>query len=119
MANKRGISRATRAKQAELEERIREMRREEDHIKAKIYKLEASIVAAPGFMAGDRLRNRNLISAEDVEASQGRSFNRTRWQAQRLNRARSRQALTAFLLVAAFVGFVFWFYLQLRNNGVL
>ena len=119
MATKRGISRATRAKQAEMEERIRQMRREEDHIKEKIHKLEASIVAAPVFMAGARLRNRNLIQAEEEEEYTGRPFNRTRWQAQRLNRARSRQALTALLLVAAFVGFVCWFYLQLRHHGVL
>ena len=36
MATKRGISRATKAKHAELEERIRQMRREEDTIKDKI-----------------------------------------------------------------------------------
>ena len=119
MATKRGISRATKAKHAELEERIRQMRREEDSIKDKIYKLEASITAEPVFMAGSRLRNRNLIAAEEEEEYTGRPFNRTRWQAQRLNRARSRQAMTALLLVAAFVGFVYWFYLQLRNNGVL
>ncbi len=119
MAHKRGISRATKAKHAELEARIREMRREEDQIKAKIHKLEASIVSAPVFMAGDRLRNRNLLQAEEAEEYHGRPFNRTRWQAQRLNRARSRQAVTALLLVALFVGFVWWFYLQLRNNGVL
>lgn len=119
MATKRGISRATKAKHAELEERIRQMRREEDSIKDKIYKLEASITAAPVFMAGSRLRNRNLIAAEEEEEYTGRPFNRTRWQAQRLNRARSRQAMTALVLVAAFVGFVYWFYLQLRNNGVL
>ena len=119
MATKRGISRATKAKHAELEERIRQMRREEDSIKDKIYKLEASITAAPVFMAGSRLRNRNLIAAEEEEEYTGRPFNRTRWQAQRLNRARSRQAMTALLLVAAFVGFVYWFYQQLRNNGVL
>ena len=119
MATKRGVSRATTAKQAELEERIRQMRHEEDQIKNKIYKLEASIVAAPVWQAGTRLRNRNFIAPEEEEEYGGRSFNRTRWQAQRMNRARSRQALTAFLLVAAFTGFVCWFYLQLRNNGVL
>lgn len=119
MATKRGISRATRAKHAEMEDRIRQMRREEDNIKAKIHKLEASIVATPVLMAGDRLRNRNLIQAEEEPEYNGRAFNRTRWQAQRLNRARSRQAMTALLLVAAFVGFVCWFYLQLRNNGLL
>jgi len=119
MSAKRGISRATRAKQAEMEERIRQMRREEDQIKARIYKLEASIVAAPSFVAGDRLRNRNILQAEEAESSQGRAFTRTRWQAQRLNQARSRQAITAFFLVVAFVGFVCWFYLQLKNNGVL
>lgn len=119
MATKRAISRATKAKHAELEDRIRQMRHEEDNIKAKIHKLEASIVAAPVWQAGTRLRNRNLIAAEEAEDYTGRPFNRTRWQAQRMNRARSRQALTAFLLVAAFTGFVFWFYLQLRNNGVL
>ena len=118
MATKRGITRATRAKQAELEERIRQMRLEEDHIKAKIYKLEASIVAAPVHLAGDRLRRRHLIEAED-DAFQGRPFNRTRWQAERLNRARSRQAISALVLVAVFISFVFWFYLQLRNHGVL
>ncbi len=119
MATKRGISRATKAKHAELEERIRQMRHEEDNIKAKIYKLEASITAAPVWQAGSRLRSRNLLQAEEPETYGGRAFNRTRWQAQRMNRARSRQALTAFLLVAAFTGFVCWFYLQLRNNGVL
>lgn len=116
---KRGISRATKAKHAELEARIHEMRREEENIKAKIHRLEATIVAAPVLLAGDRLRKRNLIEAETEEDYQGRPFNRTRWQAQRLNRARSRQAITALLLVALFVGFVCWFYLQLRNNGVL
>ena len=119
MATTRGISRATKAKHAELEERIRQMRREEDSIKDKIYTLEASITAAPVFMAGSRLRNRNLIAAEEEDEYTGRPFNRTRWQAQRLSRARSRQAMTALLLVATFVGFVYWFYLQLRNNGVL
>ena len=119
MATKRGISRATKARQAELEARINQMRHEEDRIKSKIHKLEASIVAAPVWQAGSRLRNRNLIAAEDEEEYGGRPFNRTRWQAQRMNRARSRQAITAFFLVVAFVGFVCWFYLQLKNNGVL
>ncbi len=119
MATKRGISRATKARHAELQERIRQMHHEEDNIKAKIHKLEASIVAAPVWQAGSRLRNRNLIAAEEEEEYGGRAFSRTRWQAQRMNRARSRQALIAFLLVAAFTGFVCWFYLQLRNNGLL
>ena len=118
MATKRGITRATRAKHAELEERIRQMRREEDSIKAKIYKLEASIVAAPGAMMGERLRNRNVVQA-DEEEYRGPAFNRTRWQAQRLSRARSRQAITALCLVVAFVGFVSWFFVLLRNSGVL
>jgi hypothetical protein len=119
MAIKRGISRATRAKQAEMEQRIREMRQQEEQIKARIHKLEASIVSTPSFMAGDRLRNRNILQAEEAEPYQGRAFNRTRWQAQRLNQARSRQAMTALVLVVTFVGFICWFYLQLKNNGIL
>ena len=119
MATTRGISRTTKARHAELEARIQKMRDEEDRIKTKIHKLEASIVAAPVWQADRRLRGRNFIAAEAPDDYAGRPFNRTRWQAQRMNRARSRQAITAFLLVAAFTGFVCWFYFQLRNNGVL
>jgi len=118
MARKSAPTRANKAKLAEMEDRIREMRREEDAIKNKIYRLEASITAAPVFMAGESLRNRNLIAAGDDEEYPGRP-SRTRWQAQRVNRARSKQAITALFLVVLFIAFVFWFYQQLRSNGVI
>lgn len=111
-------SRATKAKLVEMEERIREMRRQEDALKNKIYRLEASITAEPMHLAGQRLRSHNLIAADDDDDFSDRP-SRTRWQAQRVNRARSRQAVTALFLVVLFLSFVFWFYQQLRSNGVL
>lgn len=111
-------SRATKAKFAEMENRIREMRQQEESIKDKIYKLEASITAAPVFLAGERLRKHNLIAASDDDDYPERPL-RTRWQSQRVNRARSKQAMTAFFLVALFLAFAFWFYQQLTNNGVI
>ncbi|RYD36420.1 MAG: hypothetical protein EOP86_06030 [Verrucomicrobiaceae bacterium] len=117
MAKTSGPTRANKAKFAEMEDRIREMRRQEDAIKSKIYKLEASITAAPVFRAGERLRNHNLLVSEDEDEYPSRPL--TRWQSQRVNRARSRQAMTALFLVMLFITFAFWFYQQLRANGVI
>ena len=119
MATKRVISRATKAKHAELEERIRQMRHEEDQLQAKIHKLEASIVAAPGWQAGARLSNRNWVQPDAEDDSPSRGFSRTRYQALRLNRARSTQALAAFFLLSVFIGFVCFFYYMLKINGLL
>ena len=117
MPNLKSPSKATKARHAELQARITEMHRKEDAIKNKIYKLEASIVAAPAWEAQSRLRNRNSIAAEDYD--DGRGPQQTRWQAQRMDRARSSQAILAFFLLALFAGFVICFYYTLKAHGLL
>ncbi|MES2706436.1 MAG: hypothetical protein V4726_07520 [Verrucomicrobiota bacterium] len=121
MARNPGDSRPNKPKKAtiaEMEEHIREMRRQEDALKNKIHRLEVTITGNPVLMAKERLRNHNLIAAGDDDDYPGRPM-RTRWQSQRMNRARSKQAMTALFLVILFIAFVFWFYQQLRANGVI
>ncbi len=108
----------SKAREAELQRRLKEIRTQEETIRTRIHKLEASIVAAPSVAAGHRLRNWNTVPPDEPAARPSRQ-SRTRWQEQRVNRARSRQAMTALLLVGLLLVFAFWFYHQLSSNGVL
>lgn len=107
------------ARQAELERKLREIRRQEQTIKERIYRLEAVIAAEPARSSRSRLNSWNTIPPDDVDRESTARSRGTRWQRQRLNRARSRQALIAGFLVVLMVLFFCWFQYQLRIHGIL
>lgn len=111
-------SRRPQAKRAEMERRLKEIRDQESNIKERIYKLEASIAAAPGIESARRLRMWNTVPADDVIARPA-PRHRTRYQRQLVNRGRSRQALTALCLVGIAVLLALWLSYQLKSSGVL
>ena len=111
-------SRRPQAKRAEMERRLKEIRSQESTIKERIYKLEASIAAAPGIESARRLQMWNTVPADDaVIRPVPRS--RTRYQRQLVNRGRSRQALTALMLAGIGLLLVLWLSYQLKTSGVL
>jgi hypothetical protein len=110
-------SRIAKSKRVELERRLTEIRRQETTIRERIYKLEASIVAAPHAESGRRLRLWNTVPAEESLLPSGRRP-RTRYQIQIVNRARSRQALTALFLIGVAVILGLWLSWQIRTYGL-
>jgi len=109
--------RSAKSKRAELERRLNEIRSQESTIKERIYKLEASIAAAPGLESGRRLRLWNTVPADEAPLISSRL--RTRYQRQLVNRGRSRQALTALFLTGIAVLLGLWLSWQLKTHGVL
>ena len=109
--------RSAKSKRAELERRLNEIRNQESTIKQRIYKLEASIAAAPGLASGRRLRLWNTLPAEEAPFAPSRPH--TRYQRSIVNRGRSRQALTALFLTGITVLLGLWLSWQLKTHGVL
>lgn len=118
MPTTRKSRKSSQASRAELERRLNEIRSQESTIKERIYKLEASIAAAPGIESARRLRLWNTVPAEESPAS-SRPRTATRYQRQLRNRGRSGQALTALGLFAVGVLLVLWLSYQLRTYGLL
>ena len=118
MPTTRKSRKTSQARRAELERRLNEIRSQETTIKERIYKLEASIAAAPGLESARRLRLWNTVPAEDSPVS-SRPRVATRYQRQLRNRGRSGQALTALGLFAVGVLLVLWLSYQLRTYGLL
>ena len=112
------VSKASKAKRAELERRLSDIRNQENHIKERIYKLEASIVSTPSRVVGERLRMWNTVPA-DEEMQYKLLKPRTRYQKKLVNRGRSHQALTAMFFVTIAVLMAIWFTNQLRSSGIL
>ncbi len=110
--------RSAKSRRAELERRLNEIRNQESTIKERIYKLEASIAAAPGIQSGRRLRLWNTVPADEPLISAGRRPG-TRYQRQLVNRGRSRQALTALCLVGIALLLGLWLSWQIRTFGVM
>lgn len=110
--------RSTQAKRVELERRLNEIRSQESTIRERIYKLEASIAASPGLESARRLHFWNTLPPDEERVPRRRG-SPTRYQRQLVNRGRSRQAVTALLLMGIAVLLGLWLSWQLRSNGVL
>ena len=108
---------SAKAHAAELKRKLEAIRAEEAQIKERIYKLEACIVAQPGRVSGDRIRNWNTVPADEAPRPARRP--RTRYQKQLVNRSRSRQALATLGMVAVAFLFGVWLVYELKRNGVL
>jgi hypothetical protein len=106
------------AKRAELEHRLKQIRSQETTIRERIYKLEASIAAAPGLASERRLRLWNTIPAEESPAPR-RAQKPTRWQRQLKNSGRSRQAVGALFMVSVALLLTLWLSWQLKTSGLL
>ena len=109
---------SAKSKRAELERRLSEIRSQETSIKERIYKLEASIAAAPRMESERRLRLWNTVPADEPLLPAGRRPS-TRYQRQLVNRSRSRQALTALLLIGIAVLLGVWLSWQIRTYGLM
>ncbi len=109
---------SSHAKRAELERRLREIRSQETTIRERIYKLEASIVAAPGLASERRLRMWNTVPADEAPAAP-RTLKPTRWQRQLRNQGRSRQAIGALFMVGVALLLTLWLSWQLKASGLL
>lgn len=118
MANTPKTRRSSKTKRAELEQRLKDIRQQESSIKERIYKLEASISAAPGIESARRLRMWNTVPADDARMIPA-ARPRTRYQRQLVNRSRSRQALTALLLAGIGVLLALWLSYQLKASGLI
>ena len=115
MTRKRTTS---QAKRADLERRLKQIRSQETTIKERIYKLEASIAAAPGLASERRLRMWNTVPADEAPLIP-RALKATRRQRQINHRGRSRQAIGALCMVAVAVLLTLWLNWQLKANGLL
>ena len=109
---------SAKAKRAELERKLTDIRSRETAIKERIYKLEASITAAPSMASSQRLRFWNTI-ASDEPAPTTRDARMTRYQRRLVNKSRSRQAVTALFLTVLAVLVGLWLSYQLKQHGVL
>ena len=118
MSAKAQASKASKAKRADLERRLSDIRDQENHIKERIYKLEASIVSTPSRVVGERLRMWNTVPADEAMRSKPLKP-KTRYQRKLVNQGRSRQALTAMFFVTIAVLLAIWFTNQLRTSGIL
>ena len=106
-----------KARRADMERKLREIRDRESNIKERIHRLEASITAAPGMESARRISMWNTIPAEDAPAPRS-SRRPTRYQRQLENQARSSQALTAFALILIAAALSALLYYLARTNGV-
>ena len=105
-------------KRIELERRLKEIRTQETTIKERIYKLEASIAAAPGLASEHRLRMWNTVPGDEapVQTQRGPA---TRWQRSISNKGRSRQALGALGMIGIAVLLALWLSYQLKTSGLM
>jgi len=108
----------SQAKRAELERRLKEIRNQETTIKERIYKLEASIAAAPGIASERRLRMWNTVPADEAPVHSPRR-KPTRYQRRIVNRSRSHQALGALGMFGLAVLLALWLSYQLKTSGLL
>lgn len=108
----------SQAKRAELEHRLKEIRNQESTIKERIYKLEASIAAAPGLASERRLRMWNTVPADEAPVFAGRR-KPTRYQRRIANRGRSHQALWALGMMGLALLLALWLSYQLKTSGLL
>jgi hypothetical protein len=108
----------SQAKRAELERRLKDIRNQETTIKERIYKLEASIAAAPGLASERRLRMWNTVPADEAAALPSR-LKPTRYQRRLANRGRSHQALWALSMMGLAVILALWLSYQLKTSGLL
>ncbi len=115
-ATKTPTRRSTKFKRADLERRLKEIRNQESNIKERIYKLEASIAAAPGMESARRLHLWNTVPAEEAPAS---TQPRTRYQRRLVNRGRSRQAMSALFLVGVALLLGVWLVWQIKTYGLM
>ena len=106
------------SKRAELERRLKEIRSQESTIKERIYKLEASIAAAPGLASERRLRMWNTVPPDEAPAATGK-HRRTRYQQRLANRGRSSQALWALGMLGLALLLGLWLSYQLKTSGLL
>jgi len=110
--------RLSAAKRAELERRLRDIHDQESNIKERIYKLEASIAAAPGLQSARRLSLWNTVPADEAGVP-SRIRPRTRYQRQLANRGRSRQAIAALFLTGIALLLGVWLSWQLKTHGLI
>ncbi len=106
-----------KARRAEMERRLREIRDRETTIKEKIYRLEASITAAPGMESARRISLWNTIPAEP-EAPGRKPVRPLRYQKQLESHARSSQALTSLVLLIIAAALVCFLLYLARQHGV-
>lgn len=97
---------------------MKEIRSQETTIKERIYKLEASIVAAPGMESARRLRFWNTVPADEAPVI-SRTGARTRYQRRLVNRGRSRQAMAALFLMGIALLLGIWLTWQIKTYGVM
>jgi len=111
-------NKASHAKRAELERRLKQIRSQETTIKERIYKLEASIAAAPGMASERRLRMWNTLPADEAPAAR-RPLKATRLQRRLSNQGRSRQAIGALAIIGVAALLALWLSYQLKTSGLL
>lgn len=110
----RKLSKAARKQAAEMEARLKQLRSQEQVMQRKLTRLECTLVAIPGDFQESRLRNWNVLPAVSEERYRKRERALPRVHQQRIQQARTRQALLALLLVVAFAGFAMWFVHQVQ-----
>lgn len=103
-------------KRAEMERRLKELRREESHLNERLHKLEASMALHPG--AGSR-RDQLMLPPEEPADGRRAEARPLRYQRELVNRNRSRQALTALFMLAAGVLLALWLSYQIKSSGLL
>ncbi len=109
---------SAKAKRSELERKLNDIRTRQTAIKERIYKLEASITAAPSMASSQRLHFWNTVASDEPAPATG-DARMTRYQRRLVNKGRSRQAVTAFLLTGFALLVGLWLSYQLKQHGVL
>lgn len=113
------VTRTSRKQSAEIETKLKALRKQEQTVKKKLSTLECSIVAIPGNHQENRLKQWNTLPPPDEMRRNGRARQMPRVHQARIRQARTQQALTALFLVALLAGFAIWFCCQVQNQHLL
>lgn len=117
--NTRNDRKASRKQTAEMETRLKALRRQEQTVQKKLSVLECSIVALPAAYQATRLRNWNTLPPPEEYRHRAVTHTLPRIHQERIRQARGQQALLALLLVTLLVGFAFWFMGKLQEQNLL
>ncbi len=112
-------TKVSRQQAAEVESRLKALRKEGESVKKQLSVLECSILAIPASFQESRLKNWNILPPPEEYRVRSSAQHLPRAHVASLQRARSQQALFALLLVALFVGFAMWFCHQLQSQHLL
>ncbi len=108
-----------KARRAEMERKLREIKARESTIKERIYRLEASITASPGMESARRISLWNTLPAEADESQLRPHRRQTRVQRELENNARSQQALLALALLGVAAAVSYFLYTLARTHGLI